>query len=127
MRSRIRVLLVGVMAITLVSAGCATHLPGNSEHSWLNGKWFAQRGAGWTTELRLEVVDGNTVIGTNIQIAPDGKWGTGDVRGKVEGEKVNFEVYFPHSGNTYTYTLLRQGNTLQGRSTAGSVTLQKVS
>lgn len=115
------------VVMILAGVGCATHLPGNSEHSWLNGRWFADRGSGWTTELSLEVVDGNAIIGTNTQTAPDGRRGTGDVRGRVDGEKVNFEVYFPHSGNTYKYALQRNGNTLQGRSDTGGVILKKVS
>ena len=125
MWNEIKFFLVGVMVLAGMS--CTTHLPGNSEHFWLNGTWMTHRASGWTTELRLEVVDGNTVIGTNIQTALDGKWGVGDVRGRVEGKKVNFEVYFPHSGGTYTYTLLREGNTLQGRSSTGSVTLHRAS
>jgi hypothetical protein len=119
--------LLAVVTIVLILVGCTTHLPGNPTHSWLNGKWYAQRASGWITELRLEVVDGNTIIGTNIQTAPDGRWGAGNVRGKIEGGELNFEVYFPHSGDTYTYTLLRKGAVLDGRSSTGSVTLEKVS
>ncbi|MDO8728821.1 MAG: hypothetical protein Q7K26_02895 [bacterium] len=118
--------LLGVLTLVmLVSVGCTTHLPGNPTHDWLNGTWMTHRASGWTTELRLEVVDGNTVIGTNIQTAPDGKWGSGDVRGKVENDKVSFEVYFPHSGRTYTYALIRKGDTLEGRSSTGSVILKR--
>ena len=114
-----------ILVTLVVVGGCSTHLPGNPAYHWLNGKWYAERS--WTTELYLEVVDGNIIIGTNIQTAPDGRKGTGDVRGTVEGEKVNFEVYFPHSGNTYTYALLRKGNALHGISSTGIITLQKVS
>lgn len=127
---RIKVLLILVIGIVvMIGASCATttRLPGSSEHSWLNGKWFAERGGGWTTELDLRVVDGNKVIGTNIQTSPDGRQGLGNVSGMVEGDKVSFEVYFPHSGNTYTYTLLRKGGVLDGRSTTGHASLKKVS
>lgn len=112
----------------LVGIGCATYLPGNPDHDWLHGRWFTHRTSGWTTELNLRVVDGNIVVGTNIQTAPDGRRGTGDVRGGVEGERINFEVYFPHSGNTYTYTLFRKSNVLlEGKSTTGNVILHKAS
>ena len=112
----------------LVGIGCATHLSGNPNYNWLNGKWFAVRGSsGWTTELDLRVVDGNKVIGTNIQTGSNGRQGFGDVNGMVEDDKVSIEVYLPRSGNTHTYTLFRKGNALQGRGTTGSVTLQKAS
>src|SRR3989344_8354047 len=74
----------------MVGIGCATYLPGNPDHDWLRGKWLTHRTSGWTTELDLRVVDGNIVVGTNIQTAPDGRRGTGDVRGGVEGERINF-------------------------------------
>ena len=113
----------------VILVGCSTHLPpGNPDYNWLNGKWFAVRGSsGWTTELDLTVVDGNKVIGTNIQTGPDGRRWFGDVSGMVEGNKVSFEVYLPRSGNTHTYTLLRKESVLDGRSTTGSVSLKKVS
>src|SRR3989344_8150871 len=114
--------LTGVLILTgLVWVGCTTHLPGNPDYNWLNGKWFAVRGSsGWTTELDLRVVDGNKVIGTNIQTGSNGRQGFGDVNGMVEDDKVSIEVYLPRSGNTHTYTLFRKGNALQGRGTTGS-------
>jgi len=112
----------------VILGGCSTHLPGNPDHNWLNGKWFAVRGSsGWTTELDLTVVDGNKVIGTNIQTGPDGRWGLGNVSGTVEGDKVNLEVYFPRSGDAHTYTLLHKWGVLDGRSTTGRVSLKRVS
>lgn len=111
--------------LAVILFGCATYQPGDPKYSWLNGKWITHRSSGWITELDLRVVDGNKVTGTNIQTTPDGAQGFGDVSGKVEGDKVNFEVYFPRSGNTYTYTLSRNGDRLEGRSTTGSVALKK--
>ena len=121
--------LAGVgMFLVIWIFGCAVQLAGNPEYNWLNGKWFAVRGSsGWTTELDLTVVDGNKVIGTNIQTGPDGRQWFGDINGKVEGNKVNLEVYLLSSGNTHTYSLIRKGNVLDGRSTTGRVSLKKVS
>ena len=121
--------LTGVLILTgLVWVGCTTHLPGNPDYNWLNGKWFAVRGSsGWTTELDLTVVDGNKVIGTNIQTGSDGKRWFGDVNGEVKGDEINLEVYLLSSGNTHTYTLLRKGSVLDGRSTTGNALLKKVS
>jgi len=118
---------IPLICLVIFLGGCATHLPGSPDHNWLNGKWFAQRGSGWTTELDLKVVDGNKIVGTNTQTSPEGKQGLGDINGEVEGDKVSFKVYFPHSGNTYTYTLLRNGDKLEGRSSTGSASLKKVS
>ena len=121
--------LAGVgMFLVIWIFGCAVQLAGNPEYNWLNGKWFAVRGSsGWTTELDLTVVDGNKVIGTNIQTSPNGRRGFGNVSGTVEGDKVSLEVYFPSSGNTHTYSLIRKGDGLEGRSSTGSVALKKVS
>ena len=111
----------------VILGGCSTYLPGNPDHDWLHGRWFTHRTSGWTTELNLRVVDGNIVVGTNIQTAPDGRRWFGDVSGMVEGDKVSFEVYLPRSGNTHAYTLLRKEGVLDGRSTTGRVSLKKAS
>src|SRR3989338_6148806 len=122
-------ILVVFFFVLALTAACATmQAPGNPANSWLNGKWFAVRGgSGWTTELDLTVVDGNKVIGTNIQTGPDGRRWFGDVSGMVEGDKVSLEVYLPRSGNTHAYTLLRKEGVLDGRSTTGRVSLKKAS
>src|SRR3989338_4992706 len=119
--------LISLICLVIFFGGCSTHLPGNPNYNWLNGRWLAHIDSGWITELDLRVVDGNKVIGTNIQTSPDGRWGLGDVSGKVESDKVDFEVYFPHLNSTYTYTLLRKGDALEGRSTTGMVALKRVS
>ncbi len=120
--------LISLICLLIFLGGCSTHLPGNPDYNWLNGKWFGVRGgSGWTTELDLRVVDGDKVIGTNIQTGPDGRQWFGDINGKVEGDKVNLEVYLLSSGNTHTYTLLRKSNVLDGRSTTGNALLEKVS
>src|SRR3989344_6062589 len=93
--------LISLICLVIFLGGCSTHLPGNPDYNWLNGKWFGVRGgSGWTTELDLRVVD---------------------------GDKVNLEVYLLSSGNTHTYTLLRKSNVLDGRSTTGNALLEKVS
>ena len=119
--------LISLICLVIFFGGCSTHLPGNPNYNWLNGRWLAHRDSGWITELDLRVVDGNKVIGTNIQTGPDGRRWFGDVSGMVEGNKVSFEVYLPRSGNTHTYTLLRKESVLDGRSTTGSVSLKKAS
>lgn len=94
-----------VFGALLLTASCASHKPGDPAHAWLNGTW-AGRGGAFDREFRLEVVDGNKVIGTmtNCRVTTSG-CGSGPITGMVSGDQAN--VAGEMSSGTFHFVLTK--------------------
>lgn len=98
----------GLFFVAFSLSACTTVQPGNPAHSWLNGKWRGETGIGATVEANLRVENGNQVKGYSTYTRPDGRAYDSTISGFVREDKVELDVYYPSSGRTRKYRLMRQ-------------------
>lgn len=108
----------------LMSSVSAAEQPGDSTHSWLNGRWTGPAPGGGSLEMDIRVVNQNQIKGT-ARIAGGRRGYNPSVSGTVNGDRIQLELYNPGSGNNVKFDLTRVNGELKGARKGEEVTFTK--
>lgn len=101
------------VSLALAVGACANHKPGDPKYAWANGTWNGVDSR-FDRTFRMEVVDGNKIIGTMTNCGRSGTCGSGPLNGSVEGDVIT--VTGTMRSGSFDFVIRRlEGDDLQTR------------
>ena len=118
MRLSALILLILIAAGNAQISAAQSPVPRDSDFSWLNGNWASRTG---TLTMDIKVVNGNELVGSAWFEYRPGRFGKGQLQGKVHDDVIQISVIWEETGTSGSYEFRKQEDGwLHGTITAGN-------